>query len=98
MKELGESAPRCHVEMRAGRVREYGFDLLLLWGEMAEHYAEGAVGGGHDRGPYQVVRDKEELVALPASASLDENDVVLVKGSRSMKMEEVVNAVTGREE
>lgn len=96
MKELGGFARQCHVD--AGKaVRENGFDMLLLWGEMSRYYAEGAAGAGLDPDRIRQFGSKEVLSRYLQDI-LDENDVVLIKGSRSMKMEEVVNAVTGREE
>ncbi|HOD15448.1 MAG TPA: UDP-N-acetylmuramoyl-tripeptide--D-alanyl-D-alanine ligase [Spirochaetota bacterium] len=96
MKELGDFAPQCHVESGKA-VRENGFDMLLLWGDMSRYYAEGAAGAGLDPDRIRQFESKDELSRYLKDI-LDENDVVLIKGSRSMKMEEVVNAVTGREE
>ena len=96
MKELGEFARRCHVD--GGReVAENGFVLLLAWGDMARYYAEGAVAAGMDPDRIRQFGTKDELARFLKDI-LDENDVVLIKGSRSMKMEDVVRAVTGRED
>ncbi|MBN2077910.1 MAG: UDP-N-acetylmuramoyl-tripeptide--D-alanyl-D-alanine ligase [Spirochaetes bacterium] len=96
MKELGESSPSHHEA--CGRVAaENGFAMLLAWGEMAGHYAEGAAEGGMESGGIRCFETKEDLARFLAG-SLRPGDVVLVKGSRSMKMEEVVAAVTERGE
>jgi UDP-N-acetylmuramoyl-tripeptide--D-alanyl-D-alanine ligase len=96
MKELGEHARTAHLE--CGRaVAENGFDMLLVWGDMARYYAEGAAGAGLDPDRIRQFGTKDELSRY-LNGILDENDVVLIKGSRSMKMEEIVRAVTGREE
>ncbi len=96
MKELGEAARRCHTECGAA-VKENEFDMLLVWGDMAGYYAEGARGAGFDPGRIQRFETKDEMSRYLLTIA-DENDVILVKGSRSMKMEDVVSALAGREE
>ncbi len=96
MKELGESAPG-HHEACGRAAAENGFTMLLAWGEMAGHYAGGAARGGMGSAGIHTFETKEDLTRF-LSDSLLPGDVVLVKGSRSMKMEEVVAAVTERGE
>lgn len=91
MKELGESAGLYHVKVGefAGLRR---FDLLLLFGEMSGFYEKGALSAGMDSNSVRKCVSKEEIV-LFLKKYLKENDVVLVKGSRSMKMEDVLNGL-----
>ena len=96
MRELGESAQYYHVE--CGRaVRENNFDMLLVWGDMAKFYAEGAVQAGFEADAVKQFDTKAELSHY-LKTIVDDNDVILVKGSRSMKMEDVVRVLTGGEE
>jgi UDP-N-acetylmuramoyl-tripeptide--D-alanyl-D-alanine ligase len=84
MGEVGDQGPQFHDEV--GRyARERGIERLLTLGELAR-----AVGGEHfeEIGALQ----RAVLQALPACAS------VLVKGSRFMKMERVVEAVRSQEQ
>jgi len=91
MKELGEAATRCHYE--TGRsVAENGFHLLLLWGEMAEEYKSGARDAGLN-GEHVHVFDSKESLSNYLKENLTGRDVVLVKGSRSTRMEDVVNSI-----
>lgn len=94
MKELGDAAPHCH-EVCGASVARYGFHALLVWGPMARHYAAGALSAGLADGQVKVFDTKEDLIRHAASI-LQPDDVVLVKGSRSMKMEEVVRAILGK--
>jgi len=95
MKELGAAAPACHAE--SGRaVAENKFDMLLLWGDMSGYYADGAARAGLDPDRIREFGSKEDLSRY-LKTIVDDNDVVLIKGSRSMKMEDVVNALTGGE-
>ncbi len=89
MKELGESSCVYHVKVGefAGARK---FDLLLLYGEMAEYYEKGALSAGMNSSSVKIFDSKEEIVLFLKDFLL-EDDVVLVKGSRSMKMEDVVN-------
>ena len=88
MKELGAKAARYHAE--AGReIAASGFELLFAWGELAAHTVAGAREAGMNGDRVAHFDDKRALVdALKKRIAKD--DVVLVKGSRSMKMEEVV--------
>lgn len=89
MKELGECSCVYHVKVGefAGTRK---FDLLLLYGEMAQYYEKGALSSGLNSSAVKVFDTKEEIV-IYLKGYLKEKDVVLVKGSRSMKMEDVVN-------
>ena len=91
MKELGKEAPACHRET-GELVAGEGFDMLLVWGDMAGEYLDGAARGGLNNGRARAFDSKEELSGYLGSIVSD-SDVVLVKGSRSMKMEEVVQAL-----
>lgn len=91
MKELGSSSDIYHREL--GReVFLNGFDILCTWGDSAREIAEGArVAGMSDKAVFHF-NEKGELVDFIIK-NLTLKDVVLVKGSRSMKMEEVVEAI-----
>ncbi|HQL42574.1 MAG TPA: hypothetical protein PL073_01600, partial [Spirochaetota bacterium] len=55
-------------------------------------YADGAIAAGFERSQVYIYDDKEELINA-LKQFIQSDDVVLVKGSRSMKMEEVVQAL-----
>ena len=91
MKELGEFSELYHREL--GReVFRYGFDLLFTWGEMSEHIAHGAEHAGMDKKNVFYFKEKDDLVDA-LKRSIINDDLVLIKGSRSMKMEEVVDGI-----
>ena len=93
MRELGEAAEREHVAVgrRAGEVA----DLVVTFGEMARTIAREAAttDGRFDVGPPEVVSysldQREELIAY-LLGELRDGDVVLLKGSRGLRMEEIV--------
>ncbi len=94
MKELGEESAALHRET-GNFAAQKGFDLLLVWGEMSASYREGALEAGMEDESVIVFESKEEL-SDRLNSMLRDKDVVLVKGSRSMKMEDVVNSLKER--
>ncbi len=87
MLELGESSPASHfrighlmASLRVGR--------LFAFGKEAAHAARGAREGGMDSAAVGHATDREEL-RKTVRGLLREGDVVLVKGSRGMRLEEV---------
>ncbi len=85
MGELGEAAEQLHRE--AGeQARELGIKQLLATGDMSRH---AATGFGDASGFYE---DREQLIKR-LKQSLNKDSTVLVKGSRSMGMEQIVNAL-----
>jgi UDP-N-acetylmuramoyl-tripeptide--D-alanyl-D-alanine ligase len=91
MGELGETADEAH--RAAGRlVAELGLDLLFALGPRAEQTARGALDAGMAADRVHVGSDHDGLGASLRRV-LRGNDWVLVKGSRSMKMERVVDAL-----
>jgi UDP-N-acetylmuramoyl-tripeptide--D-alanyl-D-alanine ligase len=87
MGELGESAESSHDEI--GRfAREHGVDRLFATGKLAALAVE-AFGAGA-----QWFADTEAL-ARAVNAELTSEVCVLVKGSRSNRLERVVDALTG---
>ncbi len=89
MKELGEQSIRMHMEV-GGETFKNDFDILCVWGEDAPYIAQGAVQAGMAPENALVFETKQLLIEY-LRKTCSGNDVVLVKGSRSMKMEEVVN-------
>lgn len=91
MKELGEKSRYYHNEL-GRQVAGYGADRLYTWGEMAVEIVKGAREAGMDEKKNRHFDKRQDLVDCILS-DLSDNDVILVKGSRSMKMEEIVEAV-----
>ncbi len=86
MKELGTKGPRLHYEVGI-EAKQLGIDKIFCVGELSTHTAEGyGVGAQHYADKQNLIKDlKRCLEAKPTS--------VLIKGSRSMEMEEVVRAL-----
>ena len=95
MGELGEAGERAHRD--AGRwVAELGIDFLYALGDFAELSVAAAVEAGVAPDHACAVRDHHEA-ARCVRAQLAPGDWVLVKGSRAMEMERVVEALRADE-
>lgn len=89
MRELGELAESAHKEVGAQAARS-GVSLLVAAGRYAEHVKEGALLAGMPSANIVVAPDA--LAALEVSAALlRPGDIVLVKGSRALGLEIVVD-------
>ncbi len=88
MLELGPRATLFHRE--AGEsIARFSFDLVVTVGEMAEKIAVGAVKGGFSPSKvksFGATREAGEFLR----GTLKEGDTVLLKGSRGMQMEKVL--------
>lgn len=87
MLELGGEGPELHREI--GRVAaNSGIDYLITCGSLAEEFAKGAMESGmSDNKIKSVTCFNEGIKVLP---DLQEGDVILIKGSRKMGMENLV--------
>jgi UDP-N-acetylmuramoyl-tripeptide--D-alanyl-D-alanine ligase len=70
-----------------------GIAGLVTVGALGRHIAEGARPGMAGREVIEAGSNREAARAMAARAK--PGDVVLVKGSRAMKMEEIVAGLTG---
>lgn len=89
MLELGEIAAEEH-ESLGRQAAKAGVDALLIYGQHADDVARGARAGGLTSGRIAATQDPEILRML-LDCWLEPGDTVLVKGSRSMRMERVVS-------
>jgi UDP-N-acetylmuramoyl-tripeptide--D-alanyl-D-alanine ligase len=95
MGELGDTAGEAHRGL--GRLAAHlGVDRLFLLGDHAHETMAAAIDAGLHPSSVQVGRDHESL-GRSVREILRGNDWVLVKGSRSMRMERVVEALTSEE-
>jgi UDP-N-acetylmuramoyl-tripeptide--D-alanyl-D-alanine ligase len=85
MGEVGDRGPAFHQEV-GDYARQRGIEHLLCMGELMLHTAAAFPGARHFKTMPALIDAVRELVGQQAS--------VLVKGSRFMKMEQVVQAVT----
>jgi UDP-N-acetylmuramoyl-tripeptide--D-alanyl-D-alanine ligase len=89
MKELGDQSENLH--RRSGvEVAVYGFQILLTLGGQARFIAEGARDAGMSPAAIHHFESKEECTEFLKRVVLP-GDAILVKGSRSMTMEEVAD-------
>lgn len=88
--EMGEYAEKAHYEL-GKQVTESGVDLLITAGENALFMAKGADETGLEK--IKSFKNTEEL-CKNISGLLEENDCILIKASRGMHFEKVVEQIT----
>lgn len=89
MLELGDYSRTAHSNV-GKMVADNGIDYLLAYGKDAKYYVSEAVSGGCTNA--RLFDSKEEL-ASRLSDIANPGDVVMFKGSRGMKLEEIINIV-----
>lgn len=89
MYELGENAEQLHAETGI-KAKKMGINALYATGALSKHTVDAFSGSSETDGFY--FNDKKALIKA-LSENLNSNDVVLVKGSRSAAMEEVVQRI-----
>jgi len=91
MKELGDSA--CVAHKQVGKYAKLkNIDLLIALGEFNEAYKEGF----NDIDRYRTFKTYDEVVKF-IDGMIQQNDVVLVKASRYMKIESIVSELMSLE-
>jgi UDP-N-acetylmuramoyl-tripeptide--D-alanyl-D-alanine ligase len=96
MLELGEDSPDLHRQVGVIVARE-GVDHLLAMGEQASHLLAGAAEAGMSSDRMTQASDHQEM-ATQVRSLLAAGDCLLVKGSRGMRMEKVVEILVGEQE
>ena len=95
MRELGSVAAEAHREMGQLAAR-CGVELLVAVGSLAAELAQGALAGGLRAEQVVQVPDAEQAARV-ARERVQPGDVVLVKASRAVGLERVVEALVGPE-
>jgi len=94
MLELGDYSENAHKEI--GKLAyEKGVDLILTVGNSAHDIAKGAVESGFSRERVFALTDNMTAINL-LSILKEPGDLILIKGSRGMKMEEIVQYLQER--
>jgi UDP-N-acetylmuramoyl-tripeptide--D-alanyl-D-alanine ligase len=88
MLELGESSADEHRAIGAAAAR-LGVDVLITVGTMSKHILEGAHRAGMPRARLMAAANHAEAAEMLAAHSRN-GDAVLIKGSRGMKMEKIL--------
>jgi UDP-N-acetylmuramoyl-tripeptide--D-alanyl-D-alanine ligase len=91
MLELGDYAEAGHVDVGKACVG-VGVDLLVIVGNLSQHIREGAILEGFDESKTIQFQDAAEA-ADAITTIVKPGDIVLIKGSRGMRMEKVVKAL-----
>lgn len=87
MKELGEDAKTIH-QSAGEKIRSAGIDYLFTFGELSENAAQ-----TFGEGAYHF--NEQEKLVNALKPFLFNTTTILVKGSRSMKMERVITGLVG---
>lgn len=90
MYELGNYQYEAHLEM--GKLAaDLGIDLLVTIGDLAAYIAKGAAEAGMSKD--RILTCSSNQQAIEGIPALAKGDAILIKGSRSMKMEEIVESL-----
>lgn len=92
MAELGADSLKYHFELGI-EVAGSNIDVLVTVGDPAFYIFKGANSHGYDK--LHEHYDSADLASLQIGGLVKENDVVLVKGSRFMQMEQIVRKLAG---
>jgi len=91
MLELGQKEADYHIH--AGKqVKKWGWDVLVTVGPLSISLVEGAISQGMNENNIYSFKNAEEAAAEIISL-IKEGDLILVKASRGIKTEKIVNAL-----
>ena len=94
MLELGDASMEAHMEI--GKLAaQCGVDVLIAVGEMSKAAADSAVKAGLKAAQAHAFRNKLEAVSA-LKGIVKEGDVILVKGSRAVGLEDVVESLKAK--
>jgi UDP-N-acetylmuramoyl-tripeptide--D-alanyl-D-alanine ligase len=88
MLELGEDSAEYHF-CAGKQVVENGFDLLVTVGSLSKHMADGALEMGMPKDRIHTFGNSQEA-AVNLRKFLERGDLILVKGSRGVRMEYII--------
>jgi UDP-N-acetylmuramoyl-tripeptide--D-alanyl-D-alanine ligase len=88
MLELGQREEEFH-KAAGEAIAKSGFSGLITFGDLSRHTSSRALECGMDKNRVWHCSDRAKIADI-LKKSMDRGDAVLVKGSRAMKMEEVV--------
>ena len=94
MLELGDCTPAEHYKI--GRLAAEKADIVLAYGPNSERVLKGAITGGMADTKVYAFEDRERLVKMLRQLARP-GDVLLVKGSRGMRMELILEAFLAEE-
>lgn len=92
MLELGSQSKDFHFDI-GSLIAELKIDYLFTFGQLAKMYSRGALESGMDKGNIIQTESPEEIMEKIMPIIKNPNIIILVKGSRSMKMEKIVAAL-----
>lgn len=92
MLELGERSSELHRKIGES-IAAANIDFLITAGALAKFIADGALAAGMDKSNI-FCRENQEDAARAISELANPSDVVLLKGSRGTRMEEVIQCFT----
>ena len=87
MKELGDQSPLLHMELGKKAV-QYSTDRLFVVGDKAAFVRQGAISAGLSEKSISIFDSVADL-STKLVGEIEKGDIILIKGSRSMKMEQV---------
>lgn len=91
MGELGDAAKKLHFELGQDAFT-LGIDVLFTLGSLTEETHKGFVTSGAESERAKHFNSKAEIIA-ELKKYISSEDIVLIKGSRTMKMEQIVAAL-----
>jgi UDP-N-acetylmuramoyl-tripeptide--D-alanyl-D-alanine ligase len=91
MLELGKRSENFHKEA-GNKVFDYGVDILVTVGNLSKFIAQGAKEKGLKNSSVISFDDKKNAIEYLCQ-NLKEGDLILVKGSRKMKLEDLVESL-----
>jgi len=95
MLELGEFSEKSHLDVGA-MVAANNVDCLVTVGNYAKYIAQGALENGFSKSALYVFSDNDEAKSQ-IMRILQPNDIVLFKGSRGMRLEQIADFVIENE-
>lgn len=93
MGELGDYAKSSHIDIGT-QVAKSHVDQLYVVGELAKHIAEGAIAAGFSKNNINYSCSSQELANLIDNKYFEAGDLILIKGSRFMKMENITKRIS----